>query len=162
MLWGIFLVNGSVFEGGNTFGIFCGVMSAFMYAFMVIFNKKASEITGLENSMLQLFISFLTVAVFVGAKYGYAIGIHSSDAVPILVLGLLNTGTGCYFYFSSIGKLKVQTVAVCGYLEPLSAVIFSVILLKERMTLWQMIGAVLMMGGAVFAEGIGIRQQKGL
>lgn len=152
VLAGIFLVNGNAFGSGSTFGIFCGIMSAVMYAFMVIFNKKATSITGLENSMLQLLISFLTVALFVGVKQGYALKIASTDIAPILVLGLLNTGIGCYFYFSSIGKLPVQTVAVCGYLEPLSAVLFSVVLLHENMIFLQIIGAVLIIGGAFFAE----------
>ena len=51
---GIFLVNGKVVgENGNVWGLFCGLMSAVMYAFMVICNKTATDITGLENSMLQ-------------------------------------------------------------------------------------------------------------
>lgn len=153
MLCGIFLVNGTAFnEGASAWGIFCGVMSAVMYSAMVIYNKKAESITGLENSMLQLFISFITVAVFVGIKQGYILHISRTDIFPILVLGIVNTGIGCYFYFSSIGNLPVQTVAVCGYLEPLSAVVFSVLFLKETMLPLQIAGAALIIGGAVYAE----------
>ena len=153
VLCGVFLVNGNAFDGGgDTFGFFCGIMSAVMYSFMVIFNKKAKDITGLENSMLQLLISFLTVAVFVGIKQGFVMEIEPSSILPILVLGLVNTGIGCYFYFSSIGDLPVQTVAICGYLEPLSAVLFSFLFLKEAMMQVQMIGAALIIGGAMFGE----------
>ena len=153
VLCGVFLVNGNAFDGGgDTFGIFCGIMSAVMYSFMVIFNKKAKDITGLENSMLQLLISFLTVAVFVGIKQGFVMEIVPSSILPFLVLGLVNTGIGCYFYFSSIGDLPVQTVAICGYLEPLSAVLFSFLFLKEAMMQVQMIGAALIIGGAMFGE----------
>lgn len=154
VLCGIFLinVNGNVFENGNTIGFLYGILSAIMYAFMVTFNKKAKDIVGLENSMLQLFISFLTVAIFTVLKQGYALQIVSSDILPILFLGFVNTGIGCYFYFSSIGNLPVQTVAICGYLEPLSAVLFSVILLHENIALLQAAGAVLIIGGALFAE----------
>ncbi len=153
VLCGVFLVNGNAFDGsGDTFGILCGLSSAVMYSFMVIFNKKAENITGLENSALQLLISFLTVAVFVGFKQGFAIHIPRSSILPIFILGLLNTGIGCYFYFSSIGNLPVQTVAICGYLEPLSAVLFSVLLLKEVMLPLQIIGAVMILGGAIFGE----------
>lgn len=136
----------------DTFGILCGLLSAVMYSLMVIFNKKAKAITGLENAALQLVVSFLTVAVFVGFKEGFSIAIPHSSIVPILILGLLNTGVGCYFYFSSIGNLPVQTVAVCGYLEPLSAVLFSVLLLRERLLPLQVIGAIMILGGAVFGE----------
>ena len=153
VLVGIFLVNGTAFENGvSIWGLACGLLSAVCYSLMVMFNKKAKDITGLENSMLQLFVAFLTVAIFVGIKQGCRMEIDTRSIIPILVLGLLNTGIGCYFYFSSIGKLPVQTVAICGYLEPLSAVVFSVILLKESMPPIQIIGAVLIIGGAMLGE----------
>ncbi len=150
---GVVLISGNAFDGrGDMLGITCGLLSAAMYAFMVICNKKANDITGLENSALQLTIAFLTVAVFVGLRQGYAMQIASTSILPIFILGLLNTGIGCYLYFSSIGELKVQTVAILGYAEPLSAVLFSVIFLKETLIPIQIIGAVLIIGGAMIGE----------
>ena len=155
VLCGVFLINGNALTGdSDNFGIICGLLSAVMYSFMVIYNKKAESITGLENATLQLFISFLTVAVFVGFKQGLAMYIPATSVLPLFILGLLNTGIGCYFYFTSIGNLPVQTVAICGYLEPLSAVLFSVAFLKETMLPLQIIGAVLILGGALFSESI--------
>lgn len=66
--------------------------------------------------------------------------------------GVVNTGFGCWLYFSSIGALPVQTVSVCGYLEPLSAVFFSVLLLHEALTPARWIGAAMILGGAMLAE----------
>jgi drug/metabolite transporter (DMT)-like permease len=153
VLFGMFCVNAQALNEVKTaWGLFCGIMSAVMYAFMVIFNKKAKSITGLENSMWQLLISFLTVALFVGVKQGFVIHIETGNWIPILILGIFNTGIGCYFYFSSIGVLPVQTVAICGYLEPLSAVVFSVLFLHESMTIVQVIGAASILCGAAFGE----------
>lgn len=150
---GVVFINGNAFDGkGDMFGVACGLLSAVMYAFMVICNKKAKDIVGLENSTLQLTIAFLTVAVYVGLTQGYAMQIAPTSVLPVFILGLLNTGIGCYFYFSSIGKLNVQTVAICGYLEPLSAVLFSVIFLKETMVPLQIVGATLIIGGAMIGE----------
>lgn len=158
VLIGVILINGNAFKSnGDMFGIVCGLGSAIMYSLMVIFNKKAKDIAGLENSTLQLVTAFLTVALFVGLKQGYTMIIRTSSVLPILVLGLINTGIGCYFYFSSIGKLKVQTVAICGYLEPLSAVLFSMVFLKETMLPMQIIGAVMIIGGAMCGELINKR-----
>lgn len=162
VLLGIFLVNGKALSQGNvSFGLFCGGMSAVMYAAMVICNKRAARISGLENASIQLFISFFTVAVFVGVKQGFRISVPSADWIPILILGLLNTGVGCYLYFSAIGRLPVQTVAVCGYLEPLSAVLLSVCFLKETLLPAQIAGAVLILGGAAFGEWFGIPKKLG-
>ena len=150
---GIVLVNGKIAGNNlNSFGIFCGLMSAVMYSFMVILNKKSKKVQGLENSMIQLIISFLTVAVFVGFKTSFALSVDSGDWLWIIILGLLNTGMGCYFYFSSIGKLPVQTVAICGYLEPLSAVILASLILGETMLPLQIVGSILIIGGAIFTE----------
>jgi drug/metabolite transporter (DMT)-like permease len=162
VLCGVFLVNGQAAARGKTvWGLVCGGLSAVMYAFMVIFNKKSKNITGLQNSMLQLFVSFLTVAVFVGFKRKFVIHIPADDWIPILILGLVNTGAGCYFYFSSIGRLPVQTVAICGYIEPLSAVVLSVAFLGEPMSPLQMLGAVLILGGAIFGESVKPKTAQG-
>lgn len=153
VLIGIFLVNGNIAnEDVKIYGLICGGMSAIMYSLMVIFNKYAKNIKGLENSLIQLIASFLTVALFTGIKSGYAIHIKSGEWIWILILGFINTGIGCYLYFSSIGKLPAQTVAICGYLEPLSAVVLSVLILNEVIWPMQIIGAVLIISGAIVGE----------
>ncbi len=153
VLVGIFLVNGNATgESSNTWGLFCGAMSAVMYFFMVTLNKQSKNISGMENSVIQLVVSFLTVAVFTGMKQGFIINVPQSAWVWILILGIVNTGIGCYLYFSPLAKLPVQTVAVCGYLEPLSAVVFAALLLGEKMTVIQIVGAVCIIGGAMIGE----------
>jgi len=150
---GMLCVNGQALsQGRNSWGLICGVLSAIMYAIMVIFNKKAVSITGLENSMCQLIISFITVVIFIGFKQGFSFNIMQANLMPIMILGVVNTGIGCYFYFSSIDGLPVQTVSICGYLEPLSALIFSAAILGEKLSLVQISGAVLILGGAAFGE----------
>lgn len=153
VLLGMFLVNQQDFlQGQISWGLAFGILSAVMYAFMVIFNKKADSIIGLENPMWQLVVSFVTVAVFLIFRQGFTIDIDSGNLLPILMLGIVNTGIGCYFYFSSIGELRVQTVAILGYLEPLSALFFSALLLGESLGFLQLIGAALILGGAAFGE----------
>ena len=126
VLIGILLVNGKRIDSkGNTWGLACGALSAVMYFFMVTLNKQSRSVTGMENAVVQLTVSFLTVAIFVGARQAFVIQVPAEAWPWILVLGLVNTGIGCYLYFSPLSKLQVQTVAVCGYLEPLSAVIFA-------------------------------------
>ena len=71
---------------------------------------------------------------------------------PVLFLGIVNTGIGCCLYFSAIKELSAGSVAICGYLEPLSALLFSALLLSERLSFIQIIGAICIIGGAIFAE----------
>lgn len=163
VLLGIVLVNGCALqEGLSSWGVFCGLASAAMYAVLVIANKKAVNIVGLENSTIQLTVAFLTVALFTIVRQGPFVEVVPSQWPAVLCLGLVNTGFGCYLYFSAIGGLPVQTVAVCGYLEPLSAVFFSMLLLHEQMLPLQILGAVCIIGGAVFCEVAGLRHRDGL
>lgn len=153
VLMGVVLVNGKMVIGwGNTWGLCCGALSAVMYFFMVTLNKQSRNIVGMENAVIQLAVSFLTVAVFVGVKQAFVINVPSSSWPWILILGLVNTGIGCYLYFSPLSKLPVQTVAVCGYLEPLSAVVFAALLLGEKMTTHQYLGAAFIISGAMIGE----------
>jgi drug/metabolite transporter (DMT)-like permease len=150
---GMLCVNGQALAQGKiSWGLICGILSAVMYAVMVVFSKKAGSITGLENSMVQIAASFLIVAIFICFKQGFSVNIVQGNLMPVLILGIVNTGIGCYFYFSSIGDLPVQTVSICGYLEPLSALIFSAALLGEKLSPLQIAGVVLILGGAAFGE----------
>ncbi len=161
VLIGIILVNGRMALGsGNRWGLLCGALSAVMYFFMVTLNKQSREIVGLENAVLQLTVSFLTVAVFVGIRQAFVVHVPASSWPWLLVLGLFNTGIGCYLYFSPMSKLPVQTVAVCGYLEPLSAVVFAALLLGEEMSALQYTGAACIIGGAMIGELAGQRKMQ--
>ena len=153
VLLGMFLVNGSsIAKESVSHGLSLAVLSAFMYAAMVIFNKKAKSIQGLENSMLQTVASFITVGIFSICRGGLSMSIAASDIPPILCLGIVNTGLGCYLYFSSIPRLRASSVAVCGYIEPLSALVFSALFLGEKLSAVQIVGAALILGGAAFSE----------
>lgn len=136
-------------SGSDRLGLLCGLGSAVMYAFMVILNKKAVSVTGMKNAVIQLTVSFLTVAVYVLFRQGVTLPADPAEWWWLILLGLLNTGVGCCLYFSSIGYLPVQTVSLLGYIEPLSALVFSVLLLGERFGVLQAAGAALILGGAV-------------
>lgn len=143
-------------------GIACGIASAFCYALMVIASKGAPHIEGLENSTLQVSAAFVTALVLTlitqGAPSFLSVGVAASiDWRAVVMLGVVNTGIGCLLYFSAVAKLPVQTVAVVGYLEPLSAVVVSAVLLGEAITPVRLMGAALIIGGAIFCELAGKR-----
>lgn len=143
-------------------GIVCGIASAFCYALMVIASKGVPHIEGLENSTLQVSAAFVTALVLTLITQGAPSFLSASVAASIdwhavVMLGVVNTGIGCLLYFSAVAKLPVQTVAVVGYLEPLSAVVFSAVLLGEAITPVRLMGAALIIGGAIFCELAGKR-----
>lgn len=150
---GVLLISGQIIISGlDIWGLFCAAMSAVCYVVLVISDKMCKNVVGMENSMLQLLFTVAAVVIYTGISQGLSMNIQTSELPSILWLGIINTGLGCMFYFSSVTQLSSHTVAVCGYLEPLSSVVLSALILKKSMTVLQIVGAVLIIGGAVYGE----------
>ena len=150
---GVLLLNPN-FSGdpSKIYGLFCGFMSGILYAVMVLFNKKIKNATGIENTTCQLISSFFLVTIFMLLTTGIHIKITGIEWIPVLWIGLINTGLSCFFYYSTIPKLPISTIAIFSYLDPVSAVILSVLILKEKLYLIQIIGIILVIGGAAFSQ----------
>jgi drug/metabolite transporter (DMT)-like permease len=143
----------SLHQGSDSMGIFCALMCPLAYAGMICFNKKNSAITGLSNSVIQLIAGFITALVFNLVQWVFEAApgmfLRKSDLLPMLILGFLNTGIGCYLYFSGISEIPAQTVAVCDYIEPLTSFILAAAVLHEAITIPQIGGAILIAGGTM-------------
>ncbi len=150
-LTGAVLISWQGMGGGlDRIGLLVAILSAFAIAAMVLLNKMSEHITGMENATIQLLTTAIVVAIYVLFRDGgLPLGVPEGSLLPMLWLGLINTGLGCYLYFSPLSSLKAQTVAICGYLEPLSAVLFSMLILHERMLPLQVLGGVLILGGTI-------------
>ena len=55
-------------------------------------------------------------------------------------------------YFSSLKELPGQKAAILSYIDPLVAVLISVTILGESMTVWQGIGGILILGFTLWNE----------
>ena len=70
------------------------ILAAVMYSVIVIFNKKNDSIRGVENSMLQLFVSFLAVAAFVPVSYTHLVE-FMMPVIPVIVAVVLIAAVCC-------------------------------------------------------------------
>lgn len=158
VLLGAYLVVSQGSGGlGPARGVLCGLGAAAFYAVMVIAGKGSHNVGGLEAATIQLVASFVVVALY--TPFAGALQPVAPSSLPMVaMLGLVNTGLGCYLYFSAMGRLSVQSVSVLGYLEPVSAVLLSAILLAEPLGPGRILGAVLVLGGAMACELVGRRQ----
>lgn len=146
-------------HGVSAQGLALGGMSTVMYAAMAVFSRRAPQIRGLEAASVQLVSCFVAVLLYsvISSSVVTPAALAQANLPAMLLLGFINTGLGCYLYFSSIGQLPVQRFAVCGYLEPLSAVVLSAAILGEPLTLGHIAGACLIIGGAAASELLGSR-----
>lgn len=156
----VFVNSSALLLDGVSWGLMAGIMSAVLYAAMVLSNKKVKRLTGLEITLVQLTTAFMVVLLFTLQRQHGIPSFSGVNLLPILFLGVVNTGVGCYLYFSSIHELPAQSVAICSYVDPLSALIFSAIILGERLSSVQILGAILILGGAAFGELYPFRLKK--
>lgn len=156
-LVGLVLVSGVVDNGLPTFteikGVVLGVGAAVLYASVMFMNKKLSPISAYDKTIVQLGSSAIVVLPYLLLTEPLTIpGLTGVQWVLLLVVGIVHTGICYTLYFGSLKKLETQTVAVFSYLDPVIAVILSAILLKEHMTVSNIIGTVLILGSALYSE----------
>ncbi len=149
---GLVCISGSIaLRGMSMRGLLTAVVSALFYAAVIIFNKRITHTGGLQTAALELDIAFVIVLIYMMLTVGLP---HPavSDIPWIAVIGLVNTGLAYLLYFSGLQKLPAQSAALISYVDPVSALVFSALFLHETMTPVQILGAVLIIGGAVFGE----------
>ena len=78
--------------------------------------------------------------------------LNSIGWINLLIVGLVHTGVTYCMYFSSLKELPGQKAAILSYIDPLVAVLISVTILGESMTLWQVIGGILILGFTLWNE----------
>lgn len=154
-------IDGKSIEGNSMIGILYGVGAACFYASVVILNKHLKEISGRESAIIQLSVSaiFLIPYVLLGSGISFN-GVNTSSIVLLVILGILHTGIPYLIYFTCIQKLPSQTVAIYSYVDPISAIIMSSIILSESMSLLQVIGGILILGSTFISEIYGTKNKQ--
>jgi RarD protein len=153
-LLGIVLVSGVLSGGGGeTAGVALGLAAALCFTGIVICNRKLRGISAYDRSVVQLAVSAVTILPYVLARnLGTPLELNTRAVLIVLLLGVVHTGFAYCLYFSGMGTLPVQTVALLGYLEPVVSVLCSVFFMGEALSVWGWIGVALILAAAVVSE----------
>jgi drug/metabolite transporter (DMT)-like permease len=137
----------------NTVGLLYGLLAAICYATLMMSNKFLKNLGGLETTVPQLFLAALFLLPYV-LLVGEMNPLFQSDRSMILLLGLgvVHTGIGFFLFFLGIKGLKAQEIALLNYLDPLTSVLISLFIFMERMTIFQIAGAILMCAGTLIGS----------
>ena len=152
---GMVLVSGVIGEGGggNLKGILLGLGAAFFYSAVVMMNKKTPGIDAYQRTTVTLLSAGIVMLPYLMFTNGFRTeGISLSSAVLMLVLGIVHTGVAYTLYFGSMEGMKIQSIAVLSYIDPVSALLLSALFLREPLTLLNVAGAVMIIGAAMLSE----------
>lgn len=154
---GMVLVSGVTAEGGtrggDLRGILLGLGAAVFYASVVIMNNKIQGIEAYQKTTIQLLSAGIVMIPYLALTGGFSSeGFTVTSVLLLLVVGIVHTGIAYVMYFGSMDGLRVQSIALLSYIDPVSALFFSALLLKERLSIPSMIGAVMIIGSAIVSE----------
>lgn len=154
---GMFLVSGVTDTGlggpQELKGIFFGLGAAILYASVILMNKKMLPISAYDKTIVQLAIASASLIPYVLLTENIpAITLSPTVILLLLTAGILHTGVAYRLYFGSMADLKAHTVALLSYIDPILAIILSVILLREPMSIPTAVGAVMILGAAYCSE----------
>lgn len=152
---GLVLITGigDVGGGRGLIGILFGLGAAFFYAAVILLNKFIKNVKGIHRTFLQFLSAIVVLIPHVAITSGVTLGsLNSIGWINLLIVGLVHTGVTYCMYFSSLKELPGQKAAILSYIDPLVAVLISVTILGESMTLQQVIGGLLILGFTLWNE----------
>ena len=150
LLTGISDLNGS---NDHFKGIILGILAAIFYATVIVINKFIKGVTGVNRTFLQFVSSIVILLPYVLLTSGInVLNLEGVSWIYLLIIGIIHTGICYCMYFSSVKELRGQEVAILSYIDPLVAVIVSLVFLSESMNVYQIIGGILILGFSLFNE----------
>ncbi|MBQ6065266.1 MAG: DMT family transporter [Clostridia bacterium] len=156
-LGGMVLVSGvtesGLPTGSDRKGILLGLGAACLYATVVLLNKSVRGVDPYFKTTVQLGAAGAVMLPFLLATGGFTGCEWSLKTVGLLLLtGVLHTGVSYALYFGSMDGLKTQTVALFSYLDPVTALLLSALVLRESLSWPGLLGAALILGSAALGE----------
>lgn len=140
-------------ETAGITGILFGLGAAVFYAAVILLNKFIKNVAGIQRTILQMLAAVVTLLPYVALSSGFNLNLLDGTGwACLLTVGLFHTGITYCLYFSALKDLTGQEAAILSYIDPLVAVIISVLLLGEPMTLMQLIGGALILGFTLWNE----------
>lgn len=147
------VTGGSRSQNGSMQGVLLGLGAAVLYSIVVIMNKKIRGVDAYQKTMIQLLSAGAAMIPYLLLTGGFdRSGFGPSAVLLLLVVGIVHTGIAYVMYFGSMDGLKAQSIALLSYIDPVSALLFSAVFLREPLSIPGICGAVMIIGSAIVSE----------
>ena len=154
---GMVLVSG-VTEGGgertgHLKGVLLGLGAAVCYASVIIMNKKITGVDAYRKTTIQLLCAGLVMIPYMVLTDGFGSNAFNAGTIALVVIvGIVHTGFAYVLYFGSMDGLKAQSIAMLSYIDPVTALLLSALVLREPLTAAGAAGAIMILLSAVISE----------
>lgn len=129
-------------------GILFIILSAFFFAVMNVFVKLAGDLPSIQKSFFRNFIALLFALILLKKQHT---SLHfSKKDLPILILRATFGTIGILCNFYAVDHLFVADASMLNKLSPFFVILFSYLLLKEKITLIQSFCVITAFLGSLF------------
>jgi drug/metabolite transporter (DMT)-like permease len=133
----------------GTIGLLWAVASALLFALYTLMNRGLMQN---NSSVIVAFYQHSSVSFILLPFIFYFSNIPDHHTLGLLmILGVFCTALPHILFIKSLSSIKAQLVSVVTGLEPVYAILFAAILLKEIPTIQTICGAVLVLGAVIVA-----------
>lgn len=147
------VLDGGISDVSEMKGILFGLGAAALYATVIMMNQKLREVPTYDKTIMQLGAAAVVLIPYIlFVEDLSAVVLTPLIVFMLIIVGVVHTGIAYALYFGSMNGLKAQTVALFSYIDPIVAIILSAMFLKEPMTIYSAIGAVLVLGATMISE----------
>lgn len=142
-------------------GILFGLGAAAFYASVILLNKFIKNVSGIHRTFLQFVAAVVVLVPYVLFSGDVSFSaLDASGLACLLVVGIVHTGITYCMYFSALRELPGQKVAILSYIDPLVAVLVSVVILRETMQPLQIVGGLLILGFTLWNEIAPVKKKE--
>lgn len=140
---------GQPLSGTDLLGISYGLTAACFYALVTLSMRWISGISSVNMVLVQCVSAAAVLIPYVLNTHGSAALRVPAGALGLLaVIGVVHTALALFLYVQGLRSIKVQHVGVLAYLDPVSAVLFAYLFLREVPAANSLIGGALVLGGS--------------
>lgn len=140
---------------GELKGILLGLGAACLYGTVVILNKKIIGVRAADKTIIQLAAAggvLIPYVLLTESIPSVLSGMTPGKMALLFVMSIFLTGIPYEMYFAAFDYMPAQAVALFSYIDPVTAIILSAVILHEPLTLTEIAGAVMILGAAAASE----------
>ena len=151
----VLVVNPGGFEAGSGHlaGVAFGLAAAVLYASVILLNRRIRSTSGIDRTLLQFMAAAAVLLPYVCLTGGFHLAeMDGAGWLSLAAVGLIHTGAAYVLYFSALKSLPGREVAILSYIDPLVAVVVSLVILAEPVTPLQLVGGALILALTLLSE----------
>lgn len=164
MILGCYLVAGGLSAQEVTvsgYGLLVGLGSGLGYALYSIFGKLASKkYSSLTITTYTFIFASLIMIPFGGLYENVELLLNTRVLLTGFTLGLIPTTLAYLLYTAGLSKVETGQAAIIANVEPVAAMIIGVGIYGDKLTVWQIVGSILILSAAVLVQTLGPKSNK--